>query len=99
MATASSVAFSATDHRHSLSVIRLLVTGGFTAAIVFLLCWLGTFIPFASPTHAYIGLFTSADYSSERALVEGFCWSLLFGGLVGAVFALIYNAIGRFGRE
>jgi len=41
----------------------------------------------------------SADYSSERALVEGFCWSLLFGGLVGAVFAFIYNAIGRFGRE
>ena len=99
MATASGDAFSATEHRHSLSVVRLLVTGGFTAAFVFLLCWLGTFLPFSSPTHAYIGLFTSADYNSELALVEGFCWSLLFGGLVGAIFALVYNATARFGRD
>ena len=95
MATASPTSRLEADHGHSLSVVRLMVTGGLTASIVFLLCWVGAFIPYSSPTHAYIGLFTTAAYSSEQALAEGFCWSLLFGGVVGAVFALIYNLTGR----
>jgi hypothetical protein len=70
-----------------------MVTGGVTAAIVFVLCWIGTFIPFSSPTHAYINLFTSADAGSLYSLYEGTLWSLLFGGLVGALFAAVYNAI------
>jgi hypothetical protein len=77
----------------------LLIAGGATAAIVFVLCWVGTFIPFSSPTHAYIGLFTNADVSSVQALAEGTCWSLLFGALVGAAFALIYNATAALGRK
>ena len=76
---------------HTLNVVQLLVTGGLTAAIVFLLCWLGAFLPFSSPTHAYIGLFTTAPVDSLEALFTGLCWSLLFGGLVGAVFAILYN--------
>ena len=72
-------------------VLRLTAAGGFTAAIVFVLCWLGTFVPFGSPTHAYIGLFTPATASSIDALLQGTLWSLLFGGLVGAVFAIVYN--------
>ena len=89
----------ATDHGQTLSVVRLFVTGGLTASIVFLLCWVGSLIAYSSPTHAYIGLFTSAEYTSQRALAEGFCWSLLFGGLVGAVFALVYNLTARLGRR
>ena len=89
----------ATDHGHALSVVRLFVTGGLTASIVFLLCWVGALVPYSSPTHAYVGLFTTANYTSEQALAEGFCWSLLFGGLVGAVFALIYNLTGRLGSR
>jgi hypothetical protein len=60
---------------------------------VFVLCWLGTFIPFSSPTHAYIGLFTPAEMNSVVALCQGAAWSFLFGGLSGAVFAWIYNLL------
>ena len=84
---------------HRLSVTQLSVATGVSAAVILVLCWLGTFVPFSSPTHAYIGLFTNADYSSATALFEGFCWSLLFGLIVGAVFALIYNATAPLGRR
>ena len=84
---------------HVLSVTRLFVSGGITAALVFVLCWLGTFVPFSSPTHAYIGLFTLADQSSVQALAEGAIWSLLFGALSGALFALVYNATRALGRR
>ena len=98
MATVSSA--SSPDRQiRTLNVVQVLVAGGLTASIVFLLCWVGAFLPYTSPTHAYIGLFTTAEYTSEQALAEGFCWSLLFGGLVGAVFALVYNVAGRLGRR
>ena len=91
MATTSTSALPERERLHTLSVARLAIAGGLTAGLVFVLCWLGTFIPFSSPTHAYISLFTNADTSSGLALAQGTCWSLLFGGLVGGVFALIYN--------
>jgi len=84
---------------HSIGVLRLALTGAITAAFVFLLCWLGTFIPFSSPTHAYIGLFTPAEMSSVAALAQGVCWSFLFGGLSGAVLAAVYNALGPLERN
>ena len=61
---------------HSLKVARLALATGITAGVVFVLCWFGIFIPF----------------SSGLAVVEGAYWSLLFGLIVGALFALIYNA-------
>jgi len=84
---------------HRLSVTRLAITGGVTGALIFVLCWIGAFIPFASPTHAYIGLFTPADMKSTAALAEGSLWSLLFGGLSGALFALVYNLFGGLERR
>ena len=81
-----------------LSVSRLLVAGAATALVTFLLCWIGTFVPFSSPTHAYVGLFTTAPLNSVGALAEGGLWSLLFGGLVGGLFAFVYNATARLGR-
>ena len=84
---------------HSIGVLRLALTGAITAAFVFLLCWLGTFIPFSSPTHAYLGLFTPAEMSSVAALAQGVCWSFLFGGLSGAVLAAVYNALGPLERN
>ena len=99
MATASSVSLSEGERGHTVSVMRLIIAGGFTAAVVFVLCWAGTFVPFSSPTHAYLSLFTNADLSSGRALAEGTLWSLLFGALVGAAFALIYNATAPLGRR
>ncbi len=85
------------DTSHTLSVVRLFAASAITATAVFVLCWLGTLIPLSGPSHAYIGLFTTADASSAGALVEGTFWSLLFGGLVGAVFGLAYRVTGSFG--
>lgn len=99
MATARITGTSDVRRVEKISVPRLLVAGGVTAAVVFVLCWLGTFIPFSSPTHAYISLFTSADMQSLAALIKGTIWSLLFGGLVGGVFALIFNATTSLGRK
>lgn len=96
MANASS---AEAERSHRLSVLRLLIAGALTGAVVFVLCWIGTFIPFSSPTHAYIRLFTHADVNSGQALAEGSLWSFLFGGLVGALFAAIYNATGFLGRK
>lgn len=99
MATLSTAPVREGERLHVVNVVRLGIAGGVTAAVVFVLCWIGTFVPFSSPTHAYIGLFTNADFSSGQALVEGTCWSLLFGLLVGAAFALIYNATAVFERS
>ena len=82
-----------------IGVLRLAVTTGVAAGLVFALCWLGTFFAFSSPTHAYISLFTNADMRSGRALAEGTLWSLLFGALVAAAFALIYNATALLTRR
>jgi len=97
MATTSSDMMSRTRENNTLGALGLPIATGITAAVVFVLCWLGTFIPFSSPTHAYIALITNADISSTLALAEGACWSLLAGALVGAVFAPIYDA-PRFSR-
>lgn len=94
MATVSP-ALGPAERSHMLNVMRMLVSGGVTAALVFVLCWAGTFIPFSSPTHAYISLFTRADMNSVQALAEGTLWSLLFGAMTAALFALIYNATAR----
>jgi hypothetical protein len=99
MATASTVASPEANVAHMLSVPRLLVAGGVTASLIFVLCWLGTFIPFSSPTHAYISLFTPAEINSVAALLEGAVWSLLFGALSGGLFALIYNAAAPLTRR
>jgi len=99
MATVSTRLTREGRSHHVVNVARLAIAGGVSAAAVFVLCWLGTFIPFSRPTHAYITLFTNADLRSGWALLEGACWSLLFGALIGAVFALIYNATAALDRK
>ena len=85
--------------RHRLGVLRFALTGPITAAVVFGLCWLGTFVPFSSPTHAYIGLFTPFPMNSFAAQCQGIGWSFLFGGLSGALFAWVYNMLESLERE
>ena len=69
-----------TDNRpNRIGVRRLAATLGVGAALILGLCWLGTFIPLSSPTHAYISLFTSAQPNSGAALLEGGVWSFVFG--------------------
>jgi hypothetical protein len=99
MSTAPDTILREGEAVQTLSVIRVLVAAGLSAAVVFLLCWIGASLPYDTPTHAYIGLFTSADYASGQALAEGLSWSVLFGGVIGATFALVYNASAYFGRR
>lgn len=81
-----------------LSVVRVAVAAGVGLAVVMVLCWLGAFLPFGSPTHAYVSLFTPAELTSVQALLEGTFWSLGFGLIVGAVLAATYNLLARLER-
>ena len=99
MATQASSYSEISGSGRRLGVIRVGLAAGVSAALVFILCWLGTFVPFGSPTHAYVSLFTPAEMQSIQALGEGTLWSLLFGAFVGAVFAIVYNAFGGLDRR
>ena len=76
-----------------LSVVRVAVAAGVGLAVLMVLCWLGVFLPFGSPTHSYVALFTPAELSSVQALLEGTFWSLGFGLIAGAVLATAYNLL------
>jgi hypothetical protein len=99
MATSPKTILRDVEDRHTLSVIRTLIAAALSAAAVFLLCWISAPLPYDSPAQAYIDLFTSADYASGQALAEGLSWSVFFGGGVGAIFALFYNATAYIGRS
>ncbi len=99
MATAQIPLKDVEQHSTShIGVFRLAVTAGVAAGVIFVLCWIGTFITFASPTHAYIGLFTTADTQSIQALIEGGALSLLFGVLSGGLIAALYNLFAGLDR-
>ena len=96
---AESAVFQSPAQGRRISVVRLSAAAGVASALIFALCWVGTFIPFASPTHAYIALFTPAPMNSVQALTEGTLWSLLFGAFSGALFAIVYNVFGGLERR
>lgn len=89
----------ATGHIHRLSVARLAVAGAITAAVMFILCWLGALLPFPGLTYEYVELFSGMRAVSFGALLYGSVWSLFFGGIGGAVFALIYNYTAALDRK
>ena len=100
MATAQIPLKNVEQHSTShIGVFRLAATIGVAAGAIFVLCWVGTFISFASPTHAYIGLFTTWDAQSGQALIEGGTWSLLFGLLSGGLIAALYNLFAGLDRR
>lgn len=82
-----------------LSVARFALTGALVALLVFALCWVATFLPDVRVTHMYIQLFTAARMSSGAALVEGLCWSLVAGGAIGGLIALVHNGVDRLFRR
>lgn len=99
MATQIEVGYFLSSSGRRVGVARLALTGGVTAGLVFFFCWLGTFVPFTSPTHAYVSLFTPAPMQSVQALGEGTLWSVLFGGFAMALFALVYNLFAGMERR
>ena len=80
------------------NVLRFALTGALAAAIFYAICWLGAFLPIGPATHMYLKLFTDADINSSLALVQGLCWSLGFGLIVGALIAFIYNLLAPLDR-
>lgn len=99
MATQANSTYFEDGKGRRISIARVTVAGGVSAALIFALCWIGTFIPFGSPTHAYIALFTPAPIQSVQALGEGSLWSLLFGGFSLALFAIVYNLFAGLERR
>jgi hypothetical protein len=80
-----------------LSPVAAAVGLAVSLAVLFVICALvQTIAPGLTVTHAWIGLFTAAPTFSARAWIEGLPFSVVFGALTGAVFALAYNAaLGR----
>ena len=76
-----------------LGVVRLALTGAIAAGIFFVLCWVGALLPIGPVTHMYIQLFTNAEMGTAQSLVQGLCWSVVFGLIMGALIALVYNAL------
>jgi len=87
------------NHDHRLGLVRFAATGAVTGALLIVLCWIATFLPVSSPTHAYIALFTPAETQSVTALVEGGLWSLLFGAVAGGLLAWVYNRFAGLDRH
>jgi hypothetical protein len=85
------------DQTTSLSVTRSTIAGALTLGIVFAACWIGAFIKVLPVSHMFLQLFTTEPMTSAAALAEGMLWSVVFGGLIGLLFAALYRfaPIGR----
>ena len=77
-----------------IGILRCALSGASALAALFLLCWLGTVTVPLGPSHMYISLFTTAPLASTAALTAGLVWSIVFGGLAGALIAIAYNLFG-----
>jgi len=78
--------------RGRLPVLRSAAAVAAALGAVFLLCWLGAAIGWLNASHMYVAIFTVEPVGSVAALATGLCWSLVLGGLGGALVALAYNA-------
>ncbi|MBN9308509.1 MAG: hypothetical protein J0I99_15985 [Devosia sp.] len=84
--------------RRTLSRLGSSIGGGLALVVLFLLCALTALLaPSIQATHAWISLFTLAPVTSPQAWLEGSFFSLVFGGIVGSVFASVHNAISARG--
>ncbi|HWJ37413.1 MAG TPA: hypothetical protein VNR86_01455 [Sphingomicrobium sp.] len=89
-----------TSSIHRIGVLRAALTGAISSLVVLLLCWVGMFVPLLfSQAHADLALSTTAHNASAAAVAEGLFWSVLFGGLLGAVLATVYNLLGPLDRK
>ena len=85
---------------NKVGMLRFSVTGALASAIFFILCWLGAQLSIGPASHMYIQLFTDEHVTSGLALLQGACWSLLFGLLTGGLIAFFYNILASLdGRE
>ena len=92
----ASVPISESKASSKVSVVRFALTGAIASGVFFLLCWVGLFLPFGSPTHAYLGLFTNAELTTAFGFGQGLCWSVIFGAVAGLLISVSYNALSVF---
>lgn len=82
-----------------LGIVHCAVTGAVALGIIFVACWLGAVFTSMPVTHMFISMFTPAAVSSPAALIQGSCWSLVFGAWAGFVIAVVSNFVARFGLQ
>ena len=62
--------------------------------VLFVICAIVEMVaPNLPATHAWIGLFTTAEPGSVRSWLEGVLYSVVFGAVAGSVFVVGYNLI------
>ncbi len=76
-----------------LSVLRCAAVGVIVLGVLFVLCWLGAAIGLLNASHMYVSLFAIGPVASTAVLAAGLGWSIVIGGLTGAMIALAYNAL------
>ena len=77
---------------HRQSVLRLALCGSVTAALFYLICWIGSLVP-GTPGHMYLELFTTSGASTATALVQGIVTSIIGGFLIGGLIGTVYNSL------
>lgn len=77
--------------RSKLSIARCTLTGATVMVVQFAVCWAAAAGGFPGGSHMFISIFTPEPVASLAALGAGSFWSLLFGGLTGALVAVAYN--------
>lgn len=77
-------------------LLHFTVVGALVFGTIFVACWLFAFTS-VNATHAFIALFTTAETTSQIALVEGTCWSLVFGAWAGFITAAAHRIIASVG--
>ena len=84
--------------RRTLSLLGSSIAAGAALVVLFWLCALTQLVaPGIQAAHAWVGLFTLAPVTSPQAWLEGTFFSMVFGGIVGSVFAALHNAVSARG--
>lgn len=81
-----------------LNVLLVALTTSLAIVAFVLICWIGVRLGLGPGTHMFISVFSDADVGSTAALIAAISWSFFGGGLIGAIFALIYNALAGLNR-
>lgn len=81
-----------------LGLARCALTGAVVLAVLFAICWLAAAAGLTG-SHMFVSLFTLAPIASSAALAVGLFWSLISGGVAGALAAIVYNALSFLARS
>ena len=81
-----------------LNVLRVALATSLSTMTFVVLCWIGARIGFGPAGHMFLSAYSPAEVTSVTALLAGLCWSFGGGLVIGAIYALIYNALAPLER-